>query len=305
MLVNMKTILAVAHEHNFAVPAFNTPTSMMMRGILEASEETNSPVIIEVHPNELELARPSFITALVQEAHQSPVPVCIHMDHGSTLQQILTAIQAGYTSVMIDASALPLEENIALTKQVCDIAHPIGISVEAELGTIGTTAQTMSTTSSSEIRYTDPEEAARFVRETGVDCLAVAIGTCHGIYPKGMIPKLQLDLLKELKEKLGIPLVLHGGSANRDEEIAAASRMGINKINISSDIKDPFYQKCREMLKDPYIREPDAIYPPCIAAMKEVIYHKFDLLGTTGKAPLYKNAAPFRYTTPILAGATK
>ncbi|MBQ3089956.1 MAG: ketose-bisphosphate aldolase [Oscillospiraceae bacterium] len=287
MLVNMKTMLAVANEHNFAVPAFNTPTGMIMRGILEASEAAKAPVIIEVHPLELELARPSFITALVEEAHKASVPVCIHMDHGSSLEQIMTAIQCGYTSVMIDASSKSFEENVALTKKICEVAHAVNVSVEAELGTIGTTKQDMDTTSSTEIRYTDPQEAARFVEETGVDCLAVAIGTCHGIYPKGMIPKLQLDLLKEIKEAVKIPLVLHGGSSNRDEEIAAASRMGINKINISSDIKDPFYRKCREVLQDPYIREPDAIYPPCIEAMKEVIFHKFDLLGTTGKAHLY------------------
>lgn len=287
MLVNMKTMLSVANKHNFAVPAFNTPTGMIMRGILEASETANAPVIIEVHPVELDLARPSFITALVEEAHNASVPVCIHMDHGSTIKDVLTAIRCGYTSVMIDASSRPMEENIAITKQVCAIAHPVGVSVEAELGTIGTTMQNMQETSSTEIRYTDPAEAARFVEETGVDCLAVAIGTCHGIYPKGMVPKLQLELLKEIKAAVNIPLVLHGGSANRDPEIAAAARMGINKVNISSDIKDPFYRKCREVLQDPYIREPDAIYPPCIAAMKEVIFHKFDLLGTTGKASLY------------------
>lgn len=287
MLVNMKTMLSVANKHNFAVPAFNTPTGMIMRGILEASEAAHAPVIIEVHPVELDLARPSFITALVEEAHNASVPICIHMDHGSTITDVLTAIRCGYTSVMIDASGRPIEENIAITKQVCAIAHPVDVSVEAELGTIGTTMQNMQETSSTEIRYTDPAEAARFVEETGVDCLAVAIGTCHGIYPKGMVPKLQLELLKEIKTAVNIPLVLHGGSANRDSEIAAAARMGINKVNISSDIKDPFYRKCREVLQDPYIREPDAIYPPCIAAMKEVIFHKFDLLGTTGKASLY------------------
>lgn len=287
MLVNMKTLLAVANDHNFAIPAFNTPTGMIMRGVLEASEEARAPVIIEVHPDELEFARSSFITALVEEAHKATVPVCIHLDHGSTMAQILKAIQVGYTSVMIDASSKPFEENVAITKQVCEVAHAVDVSVEAELGTIGTTKQDMDQTSSTEIRYTSPEEAARFVQETGVDSLAVAIGTCHGIYPKGMVPTLQLDLLQKIKKATGIPLVLHGGSANRDEEIAAAARMGINKINISSDIKDPFYQKCREVLKDPYIREPGDIYPPCIEEMKKVIFHKFDLLGTTGKASLY------------------
>ena len=280
MLMNMKSLLAVANAHNFAVPAFNTPTGMMMRGILEASEEMNAPVIIEVHPDELALARPSFITALVEEAHKAKVPVCIHMDHASTLDQIMLAIQCGYTSE-------PFEENVALTREVCRIAHAVDVSVEAELGTIGTTAQSMTTTSSTEIHYTEPEEATRFVAETGVDTLAIAIGTCHGIYPKGMVPTLQIQRLKDIKKVVPIPLVLHGGSANKDEEIAEAARCGINKINISSDIKDPFYQKCREVLQDPYIREPGDIYPPCIEVMKEVIRHKFDLLGTTGKAPLY------------------
>lgn len=288
MLMNMKSLLAVANEHHFAVPAFNTPTGMMMRGILEASKEMNAPVIIEVHPEELALARPSFITALREEAHQAKVPVCIHMDHGSTLDQIVLAIRCGYTSVMIDASSKPYNENVAICREVCRIAHAADVSVEAELGTIGTTGQSFESTSSTEIRYTEPEEAARFVAETNVDTLAVAIGTCHGIYPKGMIPTLQLDRLREIKKLVSIPLVLHGGSSNKDEEIAIAARNGINKINISSDIKEPFYQKCRDVLKDPYLREPGDIYPPCIEAMKRVIRHKFDLLGASGKASLYR-----------------
>lgn len=287
MLVNMNTLLAVANEHHFAVPAFNTPTGMILRGVMEASEEAKAPVIVEVHPDELAFARDSFLTALVEEAHKATVPVCIHLDHGSSIDQIVKAIQVGYTSVMIDASSRPFEENVAITREVCRLAHAVNVSVEAELGTIGTTKQDQAQTSSTEIRYTDPQQAARFVQETGVDTLAVAIGTCHGIYPPGMIPSLQLDLLQEIKAATGIPLVLHGGSANRDEEIAAAARLGINKINISSDIKDPFYQTCRQVLQDPYIREPGDIYPPCIAAMKQVIHHKFQLLGTAGKAALY------------------
>ncbi len=288
MLMNMKSLLAVANAHNFAIPAFNTPHTMIMRGVLEASEEMQAPVIIEVHPDELEFARPSFISTLVEEAHKASVPVCIHLDHGSSLDQIIRAIQYGYTSVMIDASSYPLEENISICREACRIAHAADVSVEGELGTIGTTSQTLSSTSSTEIHYTQPEEAARFVEETGVDSLAVAIGTCHGIYPERMTPTLQLDLLKEIKAAVKIPLVLHGGSSNKDEEIAAASRTGINKINISSDIKDPFYQKCREVLKDPYIREPGDIYPPCIEEMKKVIRHKFKLLGADQKAALYR-----------------
>ena len=203
------------------------------------------------------------------------------------MEQIIKAIRCGFTSVMIDASCRPLEENISICKEVCRIAHTVNVSVEGELGTIGSTSQSQSSASSTEIKYTQPEEAARFVEETGVDTLAVAIGTCHGIYPKGMTPSLQLELLKKIKAAVKIPLVLHGGSANKDEEIAAASRLGINKVNISSDIKDAFYKTCREILKDPYLREPGEIYPPCIESMKKVIRHKFDLLGTSGKAILY------------------
>lgn len=287
MLMNMKSLLEVANANNFAIPAFNTTHNMIMRGVLEASEEMQAPVIIEIHPDELEFARPSFITAIVEEAHRASVPVCIHLDHGSSMEQILKAIQCGYTSVMIDASSRPIDENIAICKEVCHIAHAVNVSVEGELGTIGTTAQNMESTSSTEIRYTQPDEAARFVKETGVDSLAIAIGTCHGIYPPGMTPSLQLDLLKKIKSVVKIPLVLHGGSSNKDEEIALAARAGINKVNISSDIKDPFYKKCREVLTNPYIREPGEIYPPCIDVMKKVIRHKFELLGTSGKASLY------------------
>lgn len=288
MLMNMEKILSAANENCFAIPAFNTPTSMILRGLIEAGEEADAPMIIEIHPDELEFAGESFLKSVIEEAHKTHIPVCIHMDHGSRKDQIVKAIRCGYTSVMIDASSRPFEENVSICREVCELAHAVGVSVEGELGTIGTTNQDIESTTSTEIRYTDPEAAKRFVEESGVDTLAVAIGTCHGIYPEGRQPKLELKRLREIKEKVGIPLVLHGGSANRDEEIAEASRMGINKINISSDVKDAFYQKCREVLQNPYLREPEDIYMPCIAQMKKVALHKFELLGTAGKAKLYK-----------------
>ena len=178
------------------------------------------------------------------------MPVCIHLDHGSSLAQIMEAIQCGFTSVMIDASTRPLEENIAICKQVVELAHPVNVSVEGELGTIGTTGPEAEA-GADVIIYTNPDDVVTFVEATGVDTLAVAIGTSHGIYPKDRKPELKLDLLKEIASRVDIPLVLHGGSANPDDEIAAAVTLGINKINISSDIKDAFYQKCREVLADP------------------------------------------------------
>ncbi len=286
MLMNMKDLLAVAHAHHFAVPAFNISSNMLLSGIIDVSEETNSPVIIAIHPDELAFVRPSFIKAVIEEAVNASVPVCIHLDHGSTLKQIMEAIQYGFTSVMIDASTRPLNENIAITQKIVELAHAVNVSVEGELGTIGTTGPEAEA-GAEEIIYVDPDDVETYVQATDVDTLAVAIGTAHGLYPKHLTPKLRMDLLQEITSKVDIPLVLHGGSGNSDEEIATAVKLGINKINISSDIKDPFYQQCREVLKNPVLREPLQIYPSCIEAMQKVARHKIDLFGATGKASLY------------------
>lgn len=286
MLMNMKDLLTVAQENKFAVPAFNTSSGMILKGVIEACEEKQAPVIIAIHPDELSFVGDSFVASVIEEAHHACVPVCIHLDHGATFEQVMRAIKCGFTSVMIDASLLTFEENIAITKKVIEAAHPIDVSVEAELGTIGTTGNG-GEYGASKIIYTDPDKAKEFVEKTGVDTLAVAIGTAHGIYPKDMKPELKLDLLKVLRDTVDIPLVLHGGSANPDDEIAESVRLGVSKINISSDIKEAFYRKCREVLKDDEIREPNAIYPPCIEAMKKVVFHKIELFNDADKAKYY------------------
>jgi fructose-bisphosphate aldolase class II len=259
---------------------------MLLAGVIEASEEKRSPLIVAIHPDELRFVRPAFVKMVVEEAIQATVPVCIHLDHGGSLAQVMEAIRCGFTSVMIDASSLPLDDNIAICRTVVELAHPINVSVEGELGTIGTT-DPEAEAGAEEIIFTNPDDVVTFVNATGVDTLAVAIGTSHGIYPKDRKPELKLDLLKEIRSRVDIPLVLHGGSANPDEEIAAAVRLGINKINISSDIKDAFYQKARVVLANPGLREPNSIYPPCIDAMKLVANHKIDLFNAAGKAALY------------------
>lgn len=288
MLMNMKELLSVAQKNGFAVPAFNTSSSMILKGVMEACNEKQAPVIIAIHPDELSFVEDSFVASVKEEAMKAQVPVVIHLDHGGTFEQILRAIRCGFTSVMIDASHLSFEENIAITQKVVEVAHPLNVSVEAELGTIGTTGNGAEA-GANEIIYTDPVKAKEFVDRTKVDTLAIAIGTSHGIYPKDMKPKLKLDLLKTIRETVEVPLVLHGGSANSDNEIAQSVKLGICKINISSDIKDAFYKKCREILKeDSAIREPNAIYPPCIKAMKEVIYDKINLFNDEDKVKYYK-----------------
>ena len=284
--MNMKDLLAVANEHNFAVPAFNISDYNMFNGIMEACEEKQAPVIIAIHPDELSHIGTDMVQAIISKAKKTKIPVVIHLDHGASYEQVITAIQAGFTSVMIDGSSLPFEENIAVCKKVCEAAHAVNVSVEGELGTIGTTDKEAEA-GSAQIIYTNPDDAVKFVEATGVDTLAIAIGTCHGLYPKGMKPELKLDLLKEIKSKVSIPLVLHGGSNNPDKEIGESVTLGVNKINISSDIKAAYYIKMREVLKDEGLREPNTIQPACVAAMKEVAYHKIELFQTDGKAKLY------------------
>jgi len=287
MLTTGKAILDVANEHSFAVPAFNISDWAMFQGIVEISEETDAPLIVAIHPDEVKHVGPDMITGIISRAHRSSVPIAIHWDHGATYDEVLTAIKYGFTSVMIDGSLKPFEENLALTKKVTDSAHVLGVSVEGELGTIGGN-DSYAEAGAAEIIYTDPDDAVTFVEQTGVDSLAIAIGTFHGFYPAHLKPELKLDLLKEIKSRVQIPLVLHGGSGNPDDEIREAARIGINKINISTDIKVAYHDKMREVLgDDPKVREPNAIQPACVRAMQEVAAQKIELFGAAGKGSLY------------------
>lgn len=287
MLYNMKELLTIAKENKFAVPAFNIGSLEILRAVMEVAEETNSPVILEIHPLEIEYLTDPFVLTVKEYAHKSKVPVVIHMDHGSNIYDVMRSIKNGYTSVMIDASNLPYEENVALTKQVVELAHKVNVSVEAEIGTIG--AMNYETEGVDNVLYTDPEQSKDFVKRTGIDCLAVAIGTAHGLYPKNFTPKLNLELLKILNKEVNIPLVLHGGSGNPDEEVTASVSLGVSKVNISSDVKSVFFKKCHELLNEnPNQYEPCDLFPKCIDEAKKVIYHKLNVLNTIGKANLYK-----------------
>ncbi len=287
MLYTGKSILDVANENNFAIPAFNISDWAMFNGIMDISEEKAAPVIIAIHPDEVSHITTDLIPAMHARAHRSSVPVAIHWDHGGSYEQIITAIKAGFTSVMIDASLLPFDENVALTRKVVDAAHAVGIQVEGELGTIGAN-DSYGESGAAEIIYTNPADAVRFVEETGVDSLAIAIGTSHGLYPSDKNPELRHDLLEEIKAAIGIPLVLHGGSSNPDAELRRAVELGVNKINISSDIKVSYHNRMREILgTDQRLREPNAIQPAALEAMKATAAEKIDLFGADGKASLY------------------
>ena len=249
MLVSMKYLLDKAKDADFAVGAFNATELALVRSVVEQAEESDSPAIIEASAGEFEFVTKDFYKYVIERCKDSRVPFALHLDHGHTVEECVRAIQAGFTSVMIDGSTLPYEENVALTKKVVEIAHAAGVTVEGEIGTIGAIGNS-DEGGVTNITYTRPEDVVDFVEKTGVDCLAIAIGTAHGIYPKGYTPKLQLELLEEIKKIAPVPLVLHGGSNNPDDEIAKACKIGIAKVNISSDIKYAYFKKLDEVYKE-------------------------------------------------------
>lgn len=293
MLLNMSQLLKVAKENKFAVGAFNVADSNFLRVVVEAAEENNSPAIIAVHPTELAFTKDSFFTYVLERIKNSNVPFVLHLDHGDSLESVMRAIQCGFSSVMIDGSLLPFQENIELTKSVVNVCSPLNVSVEGELGTIGDTGTTIEG-GVSKIKYVDPSQVEEFISKTNVSTLAVAIGTAHGIYPKDVKPKIQMSLLEEIVSRVDTPLVLHGGSANPDEEIARAVELGIGKVNISSDYKYAFFKKCREILATTELWDPNGIYPECIVEAKKVVKYKMTLFNSYDKAPLYDETSPWR-----------
>lgn len=287
MLMNMKDLLTVAQKNHFAVPAFNIGSDQLLKAVMKTVKELKSPVILEMSPDEFNFVGYAQIQAMLYEAAHTDVPVCIHLDHGDSYETVVRAIQAGMTSVMIDASKLPYEENVAITKKVVETAHIANVSVESELGTIGTTGNSIEGGTRGVI-YTVPEEAKQFIEDTGIDTFACAIGTAHGIYPKDMKPKLRIDILKDITDQVSVPLVLHGGSSNKDEEIAEAVKNGICKINISSDIKVAFYEQARKTLNEnPGYREPLEIYPAAMEACGKVCADKIRLFNSQDKVKCY------------------
>lgn len=289
MLLNMKELLKVAKENRFAVGAFNVADSNFLRAVVEEAEESNSPAIIAIHPDEFEFLTDEFFAYVRERAGNSSTPFVLHLDHGASLDQVVRAIHAGFTSVMIDGSLLPYDENVEKTRKVVEIAHMVNVSVEGELGTIGDTGTTVEG-GVSEITYVDPEDVEDFIAKTNVDTLAVAVGTAHGIYPKDVKPKLQLELIEDIVNRVDTPLVLHGGSSNPDKEVARAVKIGIQKVNISSDMKFAFYKKAREILSTTELWDPNAIFPECIDAARDVIRYKMDLFESTNKAGLYSGS---------------
>ena len=280
-LVPVSELLKKAEAGGYAVGAFNCNNMEIVQAIIAAAEAENAPVIMQASQGAIKYAGIDYIVAMANlAAERSRVPVALHLDHGTSFAQVMQCIRAGFSSVMIDGSKLPLEENIALTRQVLAVARAVGVSVEAELGKIGGTEDDISV-ADWEAMLTDPEEARYFVEQTGVDSLAIAIGTAHGLY--NTEPHLDLELLAEIRRRVEIPLVLHGGTGLSEEQFRAAIAGGISKINIFTDLSIAARQRMIEAAqaeKSSYFTITNAVRD----AFRERCGYFMDLFGASGKA---------------------
>lgn len=293
MLVNMNQLLPVAKKNHFAVGAYNVSNAELLKASLEQCEKDNAPGIIAVHPTELAYAKDDFFAYVLQRIKNSKVPFVLHLDHGDTIENVARAIHDGFSSVMIDGSLESWDDNVAITKKTVEMCHLVGVTVEGELGTIGQTGNHIKEHLQNGI-YTQPDDAKRFVEQTGVDTLAVGIGTAHGRYPSDVTPKIRIDILKDILARVDIPLVLHGGSSNPDDQIAEAVKTGITKVNIASDYKYAFFKKAREVLSEDDGWDPNNLFPSCIDEAKKVVHHKNELFNSIGKAELFSDTEPWR-----------
>ena len=282
MYVSMKTLLDKANAENYAVVAANVINFETARAAINAAEEENAPIIINhAHGHIMNYVRGEYIAPIIRKmAEESKVPVALNLDHGRDFAMVANVIQWRFSSVMIDASTRSLEENIAITKEVVKLAHSLGVTVEAEIGHVGQGNEYVEKDPSK--LYTDPKEAKYFVEQTGVDALAVAVGTAHGEY-KGT-PKIDFERLMLLKETLKMPLVLHGGSGTGDENLKKAVECGINKVNIFTDSIVASRDEVLRIL----LENPKTNYMELLAAgekaMKETLKHYIRLFGSSNKA---------------------
>lgn len=279
MLISLKEVIDLAEKDNFAIPAFNVYNTETVMGVIKAAEEERAPIIIQVYPRLLNEEVGYYLCpAIVAAARKATVPVCFHLDHGPSELEVQKALRWGATGIMYDGSVHPFEKNVENTKHILDICESIDVSVEGELGHVG------SVNDDAMEEFTDPQEAAEFVKRTGVCCLAVLIGNAHGHYKK--TPKLDIERVKAIREATGgIPLVLHGGSGIPDDQVKAAIKAGIRKMNIGTDVCCAFAEGTKEILEDPnrslaidlFMKRP-------IETVKKLAIEKIRLVEANGKA---------------------
>lgn len=282
MYVSMKEMLDKANKENYAVMAINCFNVETARTVITAAELERAPIIVNLYQEHLiNHCDSELITPIVKTlANRATVNVALNFDHGQELKYLKKALDDGFSSVMVDASRYDLEENIKITKEIADYAHALGATVEGEIGCLGATEGGKF---SSDDMYTDPLEAKRFAEETGIDALAISIGTSHGNYPDGVVPEFDFERLKRIKELTRMPLVLHGGSGSGQKNIKYAVKYGINKINVGCD----FMNACRDSVKAQLNKDPEINFYSLIHQIEkesvELVQYYIRLSGSTGK----------------------
>lgn len=309
-LVTSTEMFKKAYDGGYAIGAFNVNNMEIIQGITEAAKEENAPLILQVSSGARKYANHTYLMKLIEAAViETDLPICVHLDHGDTFELCKSCIDGGFTSVMIDGSHLPFDEDIALTKRVVEYAHDRGVVVEGELGRLAGIEDAVDV-SDKDASYTDPDQVQEFVNRTGVDSLAIAIGTSHGAYKfkPGTTPRLRFDILEEVSRRLpGFPIVLHGASSvvpefveminkyggNMPDAIGVpepmlrqAASMAVCKINIDSDLRLAMTGTIRKYFaENPSHFDPRQYLKPARAAIKEMVRHKLvNVLGCNGKA---------------------
>ena len=265
MLVNLNQMLKHAQENHYAVGLFNTTDTDMLQAAVEAAEELRSPIIIGTAETLLSYGALELIgPAIINYAKRAAVPVVVHYDHGLTFERCMTALKLGFSSVMFDGSAKDYKTNIAQTREIVKIAHAFGATVEGEIGHVGDAGATDGTVAD---EYTTPQEAVQYIKDTGVDALAIAIGTAHGAYKRK--PRLDFDRLRQIRTATDIPLVLHGGSGTPEEQLRAAIANGIAKVNLATEIKDGFMRALKSVLLGSDEIDLRKVFPKAVEPVKE------------------------------------
>jgi len=307
-LVTSKEMFKKAYDGGYAIGAFNVNNMEIVQGITEAAKEVNAPLILQVSAGARKYANHTYLMKLIEAAIiETGLPICVHLDHGDTFELCKSCIDGGFTSVMIDGSHHPFEENIKLTKQVVDYAHEKGVVVEGELGRLAGIEDAVNV-SEKDAAFTDPDQVEEFVKRTGVDSLAIAIGTSHGAFKFKGEPKLRFDILEEIQKRLpGFPIVLHGASSvipeyvemiNKfggsmpgaqgvpEDMLRKAASMAVCKINIDSDLRLAMTATLRKYFaENPSHFDPRQYLSPARAAIKELVKNKLiNVLGCDGKA---------------------